>query len=855
MTTLSALPSLPACLEQLQTDRLSFFPIRHHSPACAWHLQQLIRQTRPAAILIEGPSDATSDIPTLLHPEAQAPFALYSTYRDLSGHLPAQSDDSPQRFAGYYPFCDYSPELVALRSGAEIEAELEFIDLPYPEQVMAARSLQNQGAGPAEAVRLKALQSDRHLNHSAYLNRLACKANCRDFNELWDHLFESQIQRSSTPEFIRTVATYCYFARQDAPVELLAADGTHLREAAMARAIAKTLKRLKNAGNNGQVLVVTGGLHSIALPQLVAQPPRAPAKLKFKKDSAQRFLVRYGFEQLDSLNGYASGMPSPAYYQTLWENLQAQQPDPAWGMSLSQPAHQTAAQLLLQIRSQSQRRQALTSLSIADSIAALEQANRLARLRQHPGPSRDDLLDACRSCFVKGELDGEGAIMMTVVDQSLRGDRIGCLPAHIGVPPIVEDFRRRAKQLRLKIDQGQPKTLTLDLYRQQSHRQASRLLHSLDFLKVPFAKRRGGPDFVQGKQLDRLTETWEYQWQPKTESLLIERSHHGETIAEATLDRLKASTAELSASGEGQSALAAVRLLIQACRLGLQDQTGDLLQLIGQSLASDADFVQLSAALTQLTLLWRSREPLEAYRLVVIPRLRAIAYRRLCYLIPQLAQAPNDGATAPLKALGSLWEQVASPAESGGPGALDRDLLLEGLLTLLDCTDGNALLQGAAAGLLYQAQCLEGEMLVTLVTGYLDGAVSAAGIAPERGVGFLRGLLYLCRELAWTQPSLLAALDQRLGQWSEADFLQLLPELRLTFAEFLPRETDRLAGLVASFHGSGDRWPTRPEVAREAGADGDRSAPEADLQRLGQQVGELVQAALAQAGLEHWLRP
>ena len=29
--------------------------------------------------------------------------------------------------------------------------------------------------------------------------------------------------------------------------------------------------------------------------------------------------MRYGFEQLDRLNGYASGIPSPEYYQRLWE--------------------------------------------------------------------------------------------------------------------------------------------------------------------------------------------------------------------------------------------------------------------------------------------------------------------------------------------------------------------------------------------------------------------------------------------------------------------------------------------------------------------------------------------------------
>ncbi len=906
----ATLPDLQTFLGQLQTNRLTFFPLRHHSPACAWHLQQLICQTHPAAILIEGPSDANSDIPNLLHPDAQAPFALYTTYNDFSGHLTDLETDlengapsgEPSRFAAYYPFCDYSPELVALRAGAEINAELQFIDLTYPEQVIAARPQISQG----KAVRLKALQSDRHLNRSAYLNALAAKANCRDFNELWDHLFESQIQRISTPDFIRAVATYCYFARQDAPAELLEADGTHTREAAMARAIAKTLKRLKKEGIDGNVLVVTGGLHTVALPGLVAKPPKAPQKLKFKKDSAQRFLVRYGFEQLDTLNGYASGMPSPAYYQTLWENLQADAsctgrfsspsddaspetsskpappdssapaissasaPDetstlgkgrfssssddaspetlskPAPTVSpagLTSPAHQTAAQLLIQIRAQSQKRKTLTSLSISDEIAALEQATRLAQLRQHPGPSRQDLIDATKSCFVKGDMDAEGALMMTAVDKALRGDRVGNLPVHIGLPPIVEDFRRQAKLLRLKLNSTEAKSLSLDLYRKQKHRQASRLFHSLKFLKVPFAKRRGGPDFVKGKKLDRLIEDWEYEWQPKTESYLIERSRHGSTVAEATLEKLKLAILELAVTGEGQSALVAVRLLIDACRMGLHGHTTELLRRIDSQVNQDSDFLSLAEALNQLTLLWQSREPLEAHRLPQIPELSAIAYRRLCYLLSSLAQFPTDRVSPLLNALASLWErinrepnpeQLSQLAESEET-QLDSDLFIDGLLSLLEIQGGNAIVQGAAAGILYNAGCLEGESLVAMASGYIAGAIAS----PSESVGFLRGLLSLSREVAWQLPQLLESLDHQLKQWSDDDFLQVLPELRLAFADLLPRETDRVSQLVQGL------YEPQPESSLLL------LTPEAIT--LTPQLNQRITAALQSEGLGHWL--
>src|SRR5882724_4978268 len=67
-------------LEQLITDRVVYFPIRHHSPACARHLERIIRERKPQAILIEGPASFTSLIPLVLHPKTKTPFAIYTSF-------------------------------------------------------------------------------------------------------------------------------------------------------------------------------------------------------------------------------------------------------------------------------------------------------------------------------------------------------------------------------------------------------------------------------------------------------------------------------------------------------------------------------------------------------------------------------------------------------------------------------------------------------------------------------------------------------------------------------------------------------------------------------------------------------
>ena len=89
-----------------------YYPVRHHSPACAWHLERIIEHYQPDCILVDGPENANDLIPVLTDPETKAPVALYYAYRDDGKLL----DQNAQTYRCYYPFLDHSPELVALRA-------------------------------------------------------------------------------------------------------------------------------------------------------------------------------------------------------------------------------------------------------------------------------------------------------------------------------------------------------------------------------------------------------------------------------------------------------------------------------------------------------------------------------------------------------------------------------------------------------------------------------------------------------------------------------------------------------------------------------------------------------------------
>lgn len=781
--TSSLQQGLDAVLDALRDEACVYFPIRHHSPACAWQLAKLIRDIKPESILVEGPESFTPLIPAILDVETRAPVAVYTHFIDVDRklHKPCEGepDFGPARYAAYYPFCDYSPELVALRVGSECGAKIEFIDLDYAEQVLAEHHLSEKAFKP----RIETLMREQHLQRSRYLKLLAERSGCRDFNEMWDHLFESDFRSHPTDEFIREVAAYCYFARIDSTHESLEADGTLAREERMAAAIDKAVRERRA----GPVLIVTGGFHTVALPFMVGKSGSQPAPQRRSSDSVQQALIRYSFEQLDAINGYQSGMPSPNYYNELWRSISTGTPE---------PYARIATSMLVEIGSSTRRNDMQISLSAADEIAALQQASMLAALRGHPGPLREDLLDGVRSCFVKGGMDAEGTVLMSIVSHIFSGKEIGSVPATAGAPPIVNSFRNEAERARLDISDSVKRRVSLELYRRPDHRRTSRLLHSLSFLGVPFAAVVAGPDFVRGKGLERIHEHWTYSWSPMTDGGLVGAAVYGSTVEEAASNRLREAIARLDEEGKGRNAAIAVSMLVHACRMGLHRHTGALLMLIAGKIGEEPSFNGAVGAANQLLMLWQSREPLEAHSLAEVPQLLRAAYLRACYLTPNLAQCPEDELATALESLNVMRELLAAvPAD-----LLDPEIFWEATARILAEPNQQhapySTIAGGVAGLLHTAGRMSSEELDALAVGSLVGISDS-----ERRLGFLRGLMKTCREAAWQNTSLLNSLDGMLTEWEEHEFIAALPSLRLALADLTPRETDRVAALVADLHG------------------------------------------------------
>lgn len=736
-------------------------PIRHHSPACAWHLQAMIAQLGPAAILIEGPEDYDPLIPLLTHAQTRPPVAIVSIL------------EAPVRGASYFPFCAHSPEYVALQVGAARGVPVRFIDLPATDNAMRDGNPDPLAPAPPLA------RDEQAFDSSDYVRALADRLGCRDGNEVWDQLFETRIGDAGWRRFFGDVGRYCCHMRASTAMATMAADGTLAREARMIAHLAQMRRETQ-----GPILAVVGGFHAPALAEAlpgldaVAAPPRARAE-------RPPYLIRYGYRQLNALAGYGAGLPLPAYYAGLWQTVAAGEPAP-----FATLAHRLVADFAAHLRT------ALpgASMTVPIVVATLENAHRLAELRGRPGPLRDDLIDACRSTLLKGEDAGDASPVMAELAAFLTGSAIGDVPASAGSPPLVEAVRQRARALGFRIDDAERRTRELDIYRNPRHRDASRFLHATVFLDTGFARRTGGSDFRTGVDLDRLIEQWSVMWSPLFEARLIERAVDGDTIEAALAAELTRRLAALEARGLGGNAGAAIDLFAAACQAGIAAYAGRVLPVIEADIMRDAGIASVAAALRDLIGLWRGRTALGFEHGAEIERLIGATWRRALYLLPDLATAGEDRIAATLDALVVLREATGLADES--LPTLDPALFDQAIAALLD-----AELDPALAGAVAALALLAGRMDEAAFAARLAGELRGAYPETARRIAWLRGVIAISRELLWRVPALIETADRALSALDDGEFVELLPHLRLAFAALDPREIDRLAQAVAQRHG------------------------------------------------------
>ncbi|MEZ6088799.1 MAG: DUF5682 family protein [Pirellulaceae bacterium] len=753
-----------------------FFPVRHHSPVCAAMVASLIEATRPAAVLIEGPSDYNAHLEELML-DHDLPIAIYSYFR-----RPAESTLDGQVIGShssgaYYPFCEYSPEWVAMKAARQVDARIAFIDLPW----LQTASLDQCSHRYADA----------ELRRGHYIEALCQRMQVDDFDELWDRLVESD-WTLDVAEFMRRVHALCLHIRFG---ESSINRSDLSRESFMREQIERYRAEL-----NGPILVVTGGFHSsalaapfvgITLGEAVTENSDAEEDAPKISDDEQVVsgiaLTTYSYERLDNLTGYNSGMPNPGFYEWAWRFRQGSQ---------TFDHHPLLIELAEQFRKKKQ------VVSTADLIAIETSALGLAALRGRSHVWRSDLVDAVGSALVKDELQyGVQSPFLDAVHAILSGWRRGRLAEGTRLPPLVEDIQQQMIAFNLEMKRTTTE-ITLELS-EPADLPRSRFFHRLRALGIGGFKLVDGTNFLQRADLNRLWEAWELRWTPEFDSSCIEASRYGTTLVDAASMRLL----ERSRATDFNAADAA-KLLVEACRAGIETLSEDLLVQLDQLIGGESEFTTASEALGHLTYLYCYDESLGTKRATPLERLLAECNTRCLWLLDSLGGTLPDEAKvlAGMQKVQEVAQRAASVLRE------DRVELSQTFSRIQNDHEKHPAVRGAAVGILWNLGAADSDGILQQMLGFQK---------PEDLGDFLSGLFLLAREVAQRHPQVVQTVDRLLMEFTGEGFQHALPALRLAFTYFTPREKHHMLSTLFESLGLKEvkalpQLQVAPEVAAQA---------------------------------------
>ncbi|MEN0065039.1 MAG: DUF5682 family protein [Myxococcota bacterium] len=747
----------------LEDSGLVWMGIKHYSPACAIHVRRLIEERPFAAVLIEGPDDANELIPWLVHEDTVPPVTILSSWVDKSNKLGKNgewsvSKDVPARYRGWWPFVVHGPEYAAVVTAAEREVPTYFIDASLKAQLPTLHSVEQR-------------PSDRGLAENRFFAELATRTGHPTFDAFWDATFEAGAFRTSTEAFRKAVLTFAWCARH---VSGAGDDPNNaLREAHMRSWIDK----LRKTHPDGDLLILTGAYHSVALPFLKGK--RAPGK---PDAQSKTLLCAHSYRALARL---APGSPNPGFGEAVFRAARNHAASP----------HQEAVLEVL-VRAVDDLRQRGLPLGTADAVGALQVAQGLAHLREQAAPTARDAADAATSAFVKGDVRTAGPEVMHALRRALRGSALGQVAEGAGQPPLLQDFYLQAKAHRLDVT-GTERMVRCDIHKQVKHQEKSAFLHRCRVLDIPcfggIPDTDGpfkGPDWVSGDDLHLTTETWAFAWTEEVDDRLVELSDRGPSIREAAAAMLYE---ELRSAGTDVAAVADVVASIA------QVQTTDLLPVALEALlaaaASDDAFEHLVRALEQTGALAgylsALRRNIEETR---IAEASDALYTRSCLTLPSVRNVPDEEATTFVTRIQSLVRIGVTPGPDGSPR--DRALLLDRLAEVATTEGAQPMVRGAAQGLLHTFGALSERQVVASLQAYLNGPTESV----LSGGAFLEGLLRVARSTIVTSERLLAAVNETLQRLDEDAFRRVLPDFRRAFSVFIPAEIAdlgvRVAGLV-----------------------------------------------------------
>ena len=757
------------------TAGIHVFGVRHLSPGGAWHLRATLDAVRPKVVLIEGLSDADALIPDLTRSGTRPPVAIL-----------AYTDSVPVRTL-VYPLAEYSPEYQALVWAKENKARVEFIDLPS-DVFLGLQDVEMERRAKAEAAPPQAAEGWRPEPGRSVYDRIAEQSGEGDYDTYWERRFEHNLSPGSYK-----AAAYAHGnALRDEPDPPVWRAENLVREAFMRRRIQEVLT---DGVKPEQVVAIVGAFHAPVLgPDFPAMTDDELARLR--RRSSKLTLMPYSYFKLSSQSGYGAGNHAPAYFQLVWDQLNAG--------GLDDLPHHYLSEVVRHLRG------AGTHRSTAEVIEGVRLARTLAALHDGSAPTLADLQDAAVTLVGHGER----STVAEAIQHVNVGTAIGVLPKGVVRTSIQEDFDRLMHQLKLeKYKKAVAEELTLDL-RENRHVKTqeaafldlnrSTFFHRLRVLGVEFAK-----PLPTGQQAATWAERWKLQWSPESEIALVEAVLLGETVELATAFRFK------QLLGAATAIDRAADVVKDACQCGLA-KSMDLARARLQELAAvSSDLKAIAHAAAQLSQVTRYGDVRKFDPTPLLPLIDELFVQGALAL--HAAAACDNAAAKDLAVSIDELNRVSLEHHE----RVEGDLWVDRLRKLSDADDRNPLLSGYACAVLLERGLMATEDLAREVSRRLS-----PGIPADLGAGWFEGLSKRNRATLLARQPLWVELAGYVQSLDDDQFKRAIVFLRRAFGGFAPHQKRQICENLA------EHWGVDVDAAKEALANPLSEAEEQKLSEL-----------------------
>ncbi|MEW2586640.1 DUF5682 family protein [Streptomyces virginiae] len=808
--------------------------VRHHSPALAGVVPDLLDASGADVVCVELPADFQPWLEHLADPETVAPVALAGTGED--GRL------------AFYPFADFSPELAAVRWARRSGAAVLCCDLPLsdpgwtprpalphpspptdepttPPDAPAAGTPTASGQAPAVSAGTAPVRNAIGAPGTApgpgptrgafadpsaetgpgpdartgtdprraggFADALTEAGTGRDGDDMWDRAVEV-LAPGCSPEAVRRAALGVGWAlREDGPVP----DRDLARESHMRAVIAGA------AADGHRVAAVIGSFHAPALLDPEGDPTEAGSSTGAQAAPAP------GTEGTDRPGSAPTGSVGPvgkdarrgsgaggdaavtSFVPYSFDLLDSRSGypagirDPLWQQAVLEaggdPERLREAASVAVTGICRELRRAGHTAGTGEAAETLRLACDLAVLRGLPAPGRGELLEAVATVLGQGEPLGRGRALAHALEAVLVGTARGRTTPHAprsGLGPSVE---AELAELRLPCPEDPaPREIRLDPLRSALDGRREVLLQRLLVCGASYGEPLTVAATGDGTALGTK---WRLSWTPSVPARLDLTGVRGVTAAQAAAGTL-AETARRAAADGGPTPARILAGLAAAARCDLPELVDVRLHEAATALPRTATLPELLDALDLLEALHRGHLPGTS-----------AGSRAAC------AALTDDLLEAAVRSLPGLAGSD-DPADAGALVALaDRaaahhlGLRTDDALAALAAT-ASPLMQGAALAVRVLLDLDPADALGDRAAGWIDGA----GTADSRRAltRRLAGLLTAAGPLLQSSPAAVTPLLDRVDHLADQDFLDRLPALRGGFDALAPAARDRLLDTV-----------------------------------------------------------